>query len=253
MLIITGPNMAGKSTYMRQTALIVLMAQAGCFVPCESARIGVCDRIFTRIGASDNLAQGQSTFFVEMSELAYILRNAGKRSLIILDEIGRGTSTYDGLSIAWSVVEYLCSDKTRIRTLFATHYHEMTALEQELRGVINLNVDVSESDGNIVFLHKIIPGSASRSYGVHVARLAGVPEQLLANAENKLAQLEDEGRGSQVQKAFTRKEQVEMQQISFFAEGPNPVLEQLRKLDLMEVTPSKAIAILEDLKEMLDD
>ncbi|MBQ1471837.1 MAG: DNA mismatch repair protein MutS [Eubacterium sp.] len=252
MLIITGPNMAGKSTYMRQTALIVLMAQAGCFVPCESARIGVCDRIFTRIGASDNLAQGQSTFFVEMSELAYILRNAGPRSLVILDEIGRGTSTYDGLSIAWSTVEYLCNEKNRIRTLFATHYHEMTALEESLRGVVNLNVDVSESGGNIVFLHKIVPGSASRSYGVHVARLAGVPEQLLSNAENKLTQLENEGRGSRVEQAFARKEE-DVQQISFFAEGPNPVLEQLRKLDLMEVTPSKAIAILEDLKEMLDD
>ena len=163
MLIITGPNMAGKSTYMRQTALIVLMAQAGCFVPAEHAHIGVCDRIFTRIGASDNLAQGQSTFYVEMSEFAYILRNFAERSLIILDEIGRGTSTYDGLSIAWATVEYLCGDSGRARTLFATHYHELTALEDKTDGVENLNVEVSEENGNIVFLHKIVKGKASRS------------------------------------------------------------------------------------------
>lgn len=190
MMIITGPNMSGKSTYMRQTALIVLMAQVGCFVPADYAHIGVVDRIFTRIGASDNLAQGQSTFFVEMSELAYILRHATSRSLIILDEIGRGTSTYDGLSIAWAVVEYLCSDQCRIRTMFATHYHELTVLEKQIQGVKNYNIDVLEEEGKIVFLHKIVRGSASRSYGIHVARLAGVPEPLLDDAEEKLSQLE---------------------------------------------------------------
>ena len=190
MMIITGPNMSGKSTYMRQTALIVLMDQVGCFVPADYAHIGVVDRIFTRIGASDNLAQGQSTFFVEMSELAYILRHATSRSLIILDEIGRGTSTYDGLSIAWAVVEYLCSDQRRIRTMFATHYHELTVLEKQIQGVKNYNIDVLEEEGKIVFLHKIVRGSASRSYGIHVARLAGVPEPLLDDAEEKLSQLE---------------------------------------------------------------
>ena len=190
MMIITGPNMSGKSTYMRQTALIVLMAQVGCFVPADYAHIGVVDRIFTRIGASDNLAQGQSTFFVEMSELAYILRHATSRSLIILDEIGRGTSTYDGLSIAWAVVEYLCSDQRRIRTMFATHYHELTVLEKQIQGVKHYNIDVLEEEGKIVFLHKIVRGSASRSYGIHVARLAGVPEPLLDDAEEKLSQLE---------------------------------------------------------------
>ena len=148
---------------MRQTALIVLMAQTGCFVPAEAASIGVVDRIYTRIGASDNLALGQSTFFVEMSELAYILNTATDKSLIILDEIGRGTSTYDGLSIAWAVAEYLCNSKSQIRTLFATHYHELTALEGHMKGLKNLNVDVQEKDGNIVFLHKIVEGSASRS------------------------------------------------------------------------------------------
>ncbi len=190
MLLITGPNMAGKSTYMRQNALIVLMAQAGCFVPCEEAKIGVVDRIFTRIGASDNLAGGQSTFYVEMSELAYILNNATKKSLIILDEIGRGTSTYDGLSIAWAAIEYLCSKEKQIKTLFASHYHELTALEGSIKGFKNLNVDVAEENGQVVFLHKILDGSASRSYGIHVAKLAGVPNEVLENAENKLKQLE---------------------------------------------------------------
>ncbi|MGI6722127.1 MAG: DNA mismatch repair protein MutS [Anaerovoracaceae bacterium] len=190
LLLITGPNMSGKSTYMRQTALIVLMAQAGCFVPAESARIGTVDRIFTRIGASDNLTQGQSTFFVEMSELAYILNSATERSLVILDEIGRGTSTYDGLSIAWAVVEYLCSEEHQIRTMFASHYHELTTMK--VRGLQNLNVDVAEENGNVVFLHKIVEGSADRSYGIQVAKLAGVPRSVLERASEKLEQLEEE-------------------------------------------------------------
>ena len=267
MLIITGPNMAGKSTYMRQTALIVLMAQAGCFVPCDYARIGVCDRIFTRIGASDNLSQGQSTFFVEMSELAYILNCSGDRSLIILDEIGRGTSTYDGLSIAWAAVDYLCNEKKHVRTLFATHYHELTVLENQIEGVKNLNVDVSEENGNIVFLHKIIPGSASRSYGIHVAKLAGVPKELLTNAESKLLKLEngsadiqstiemtDEPEsGSKSKNAAASKASDDgSEQLSFFMPGPNPVADRLKELDLMEVTPSQAIRILEELKEMIN-
>ena len=255
MLIITGPNMSGKSTYMRQTALIVLMAQAGCFVPAESARIGVTDRMFTRIGASDNLAQGQSTFFVEMSELAYILRNAEKRSLIILDEIGRGTSTYDGLSIAWSTADYLCNEKRKIRTLFATHYHELTQLEDKVGGVRNLNVDVAEENGDIVFLHKIIPGSASRSYGIHVARLAGIPGSLLEEAEERLEALEEGSRErSSALPEKKKKKEAEPQplQLSFFREKTEPALEKLRNLDLMEITPSGAIRILEELKELVD-
>ena len=267
LLLITGPNMAGKSTYMRQTALIVLMAQAGCFVPCAQAHIGVCDRIFTRIGASDNLAQGQSTFFVEMSELSYILNNARARSLIILDEIGRGTSTYDGLSIAWAACEYLCNDHTHIRTLFATHYHELTVLEGQLPGVRNLNVDVTEVGGNIVFLHKIVEGSANRSYGIHVAKLAGIPKILLENAQEKLAELEGsatsaagiarvnrsadpsgtEGREDRAKTPACEEES----QLSMFSFAPNPVIEKLRALNLMEITPSKAFAILEELKASL--
>lgn len=190
MLLITGPNMAGKSTYMRQTAIIVLMAQSGCFVPCQRAKIGTVDRIFTRIGASDNLTGGQSTFYVEMSELAYILESATTRSLVILDEIGRGTSTYDGLSIAWAAVEYLCRSDRKIRTLFASHYHELTAMEKNTHGFRNLNVDVAEENGEVIFLHRIVEGSASRSYGIHVAKLAGVPSELLENAQNKLDELE---------------------------------------------------------------
>lgn len=250
MLLITGPNMSGKSTYMRQTAIIVLMAQAGCFVPCESAVIGIADRIFTRIGASDNLAHGQSTFFVEMSEMAYILNSATDRSLIILDEIGRGTSTYDGLSIAWATVEYLCREDFRARTLFATHYHELTALSEQIDGVANLNVDVAEENGNIVFLHKIVPGSASRSYGIHVAKLAGVPKELLKNAEERLFALE-KNQPESVPEAPHPAELREGEQLSLFSLAPDPVTEKLRNIDLMETTPSQAFKILEELKGIL--
>lgn len=248
--IITGPNMSGKSTYMRQTALIVLMAQAGCFVPCESAHIGIVDRIFTRIGASDNLAQGQSTFYVEMSELAYILNCSKERSLIILDEIGRGTSTYDGLSIAWAAVEYLCNEKTHIRTLFATHYHELTILEESIYGVKNLNVDVYEDEGNIVFLHKIVPGSASRSYGIHVAKIAGIPMKLLENADVKLKELEA---GSKDINISDGPHNVPSEQLSFFNPCSNPIVDKLKKLDLMDIKPSEAIKILEELKDEIND
>lgn len=250
LLLITGPNMAGKSTYMRQTAIIVLMAQAGCFVPAESAHIGLVDRIFTRIGASDNLSQGQSTFFVEMSELAYILNSATEKSLIILDEIGRGTSTYDGLSIAWAAAEHLCNNKRQVRTLFATHYHEMTSLEGHMPGLRNLNVDVAEENGNVVFLHKIIEGSASRSYGIHVAKLAGVPAALLERASEKLEELENgQSVTLDVKHAETGNQSpVEEEQISFFGFAPNPVVERLKAIDLMNLTPSEAFKILEELK-----
>jgi DNA mismatch repair protein MutS len=253
MLLITGPNMAGKSTYMRQTALIVLMAQSGCFVPCESASIGVVDRIFTRIGASDNLSQGQSTFYVEMSELAYILNSATDKSLIILDEIGRGTSTYDGLSIAWAVVELLCTQTKRIRTLFATHYHELTSLEGHVDGFKNLNVDVTEEGGNVVFLHKIVEGSASRSYGIHVASLAGVPKSVLDRAALKLSELEQLAETVDL-KQYDSTANVSEEQVSFFTivpAAPNPIEERLKNLDIMNLTPLEAFKILEELKEKL--
>jgi DNA mismatch repair protein MutS len=243
--------MAGKSTYMRQTALLVLMAQAGCFIPCERATIGAVDRIFTRIGASDNLAQGQSTFFVEMSELAYILNSSTEKSLIILDEIGRGTSTYDGLSIAWAAVEYLCKTKKQVRTLFATHYHEMTILQGQVEGVKNLNVDVTEANGNIVFLHKIVEGSASRSYGIHVAKLAGVPSPLLEAAEIKLKELETgPSKVAPIQDKPEKHISVEEErQVSFFSVLENPVVQRIKDLNLMELTPSGAFSLLEELKK----
>ncbi|MDD4199901.1 MAG: DNA mismatch repair protein MutS [Eubacteriales bacterium] len=257
LLIITGPNMSGKSTYMRQTALIVLMAQAGCYVPAAKANIGVCDRIFTRIGASDNLALGQSTFFVEMSELSYILNTATSKSLVILDEIGRGTSTYDGLSIAWAAAEYICKPERRIRTLFATHYHEMTVLENTLEGVNNLNVDVSEESGNIIFLHKIVPGSASRSYGIHVAKLAGAPYELLENAQIHLDALNRDNeknlntvsRSSYVD--ISPDEVQQEMQLSLFDGVPNAILQRLRDTDLMNTTPSEALKLLEELKSII--
>ncbi len=254
MLLITGPNMSGKSTYMRQLALIVLMAQAGCFVPADSARIGICDKIFTRIGASDNIAMGQSTFFVEMSELAYILNTATERSLVILDEIGRGTSTYDGLSIAWAVVDFLTGSR-KVRTLFATHYHELTGLSEVIEGVRNLNVDVSERDGTIVFLHRIVEGSASRSYGIHVAKLAGVPQTVLDDAEERLESLEKSGVSLNepaplpAPEAPKKKQRETREQLSIFSAGDSVLAEKIRNLDLMNITPSGAIAILEELQQ----
>jgi DNA mismatch repair protein MutS len=189
LAIITGPNMAGKSTYIRQVALIVLMAQIGSFVPAESAEIGLVDRIFTRVGANDDLARGQSTFMVEMNETSNIVNNATERSLVILDEIGRGTSTFDGLSIAWSVAEFL-HDKIKARTLFATHYHELTKLAEERSGVCNFNVAVREWNDQIIFLRKIVPGGADKSYGIQVARLAGLPKEILDRAKDILSHLE---------------------------------------------------------------
>jgi DNA mismatch repair protein MutS len=189
MAILTGPNMAGKSTYIRQVALLVLMAQIGSFVPAASAEVGLVDRIFTRVGANDDLARGQSTFMVEMNETANIINNATNHSLVILDEIGRGTSTFDGLSIAWSVAEFLY-DKIKARSLFATHYHELTKLAEERKGVCNLNVAVREWNEQIIFLRKIIPGGADKSYGIQVARLAGLPKQVLDRAKEILVHLE---------------------------------------------------------------
>ena len=250
MLLITGPNMAGKSTYMRQTALIVLMAHMGCFVPCDEAEIGLVDRIYTRIGASDNLSQGQSTFFVEMSELAYILNTCTSKSLVILDEIGRGTSTYDGLSIAWALVEHLCKDENRARTMFATHYHELTVLSDTLKGIKNLNVEVRQDNGKIVFMHKIVEGSASQSYGIHVADLAGVPKSLLLNAQDKLKMLEESAGERDISKV-EKSDDSDDKQISFFDIVPNPAIEMIKNLNLFDITPSKAIEILEELKKIV--
>ena len=187
LLLITGPNMAGKSTYMRQVALITIMAQIGSFVPCTSADISICDKIFTRIGASDDLAAGKSTFMVEMWEVSNILENATNKSLVLLDEVGRGTSTYDGLSIAWSVIEYICKNSNlRSKTLFATHYHELTKLEGMINGVKNYSVAVKKIENEIVFLRKIVPGGADESYGIEVAKLAGLPKDVINRANEIL-------------------------------------------------------------------
>jgi DNA mismatch repair protein MutS len=236
--IITGPNMSGKSTFLRQVALIVLMAQTGSFVPAKMARIGLVDRIFTRIGAQDEIHAGQSTFMVEMIEAANILNHATSRSLIILDEIGRGTSTYDGLSIAWSVVEYIHNHpRLRSRTLFATHYHELTKLSEMLPGVRNFNVAVTETGNQVVFLHKIVPGGADRSYGIHVAQLAGIPRPVISRASEILHQLEQSS-GSAV-----RIEASEVQQMALFPET-NPLLEELGKIDLNTLSPIEALNFL---------
>jgi len=220
LAIVTGPNMAGKSTYIRQVALIVLMAHIGGFVPAESAEIGVVDRIFTRVGASDDLARGQSTFMVEMNETSNIVNNATERSLVILDEIGRGTSTFDGLSIAWSVAEFL-HDKIKARTLFATHYHELTKLAEDRPGVCNFNVAVREWNEQIIFLRKIVPGGADKSYGIHVARLAGLPKEILDRAKDILAHLEDSSRATAEPKPRGKKSAKSMPQ------GQKPQLDLL--------------------------
>lgn len=233
--LITGPNMSGKSTYLRQVALIVLMAQMGSFVPARSARLGLCDRIFTRIGAQDEIYAGQSTFMVEMVETANVLHHATPRSLLILDEIGRGTSTYDGVAIAWAVVEYLHNHpRLRARTLFATHYHELTRLAETLPGVRNYNVAVSEEGGKVVFLHRIVPGGADKSYGIHVAELAGLPRPVINRAQEILAQFEADSR--QPHPA----ERVPVRQLPLFP-LTHPVLEELRGLDVSSLTPLEAL------------
>ena len=240
--IITGPNMSGKSTFLRQVALIVLMAQMGSFIPAESARIGLVDRIFTRIGAQDEIHAGQSTFMVEMIEAANILHNATSRSLLILDEIGRGTSTYDGVSIAWAMIEYIHSHPNlKAYTLFATHYHELTELAEMLPGVRNYNVAVSESDGNVIFLHKIIPGGADRSYGIHVAQLAGLPKPVIQRADEILQQLEKTSGSTLERKETTR------QQLTLFPEN-NALLEAFQNLDINSLTPIEALNLLYEWK-----
>ena len=246
VVIITGPNMAGKSTYMRQTALIVLMAQIGSFVPAKEADISVVDRIFTRVGASDDLASGQSTFMVEMTEVANILRNATKDSLIILDEIGRGTSTFDGLSIAWAVVEHIDNKKVLgAKTLFATHYHELTELEGKLDGVKNYCIAVKEDGEDIVFLRKIVRGGADRSYGIQVAKLAGVPEPVLARARQIADELENDSSQTESSISMQAIKPAEMEQLSIFDTtvntGTEDILFELRDIDLSHVTPMDAM------------
>ena len=251
MSIITGPNMAGKSTYMRQVALIVLMAQIGSFVPVTSARIGVVDKIFTRVGASDDLSMGQSTFMVEMMEVAEILREATKKSLVILDEIGRGTSTYDGLSIAWAVVEYI-ADKERCgaKTLFATHYHELTELENQIQGVKNYSIAVKEKGEDVIFLRKIVKGGTDESYGVHVAKLAGVPKDVTKRANEILRSLE---RKSILGKKNQEKEnkKIATGQLDMYNYKLAELAHEIDKINLNELTPIDALNILVKMKDKI--
>jgi DNA mismatch repair protein MutS len=252
LLIITGPNMAGKSTYIRQVALLVLMSQMGSFIPARRASVGVADRIFTRVGASDELTRGQSTFMVEMNETANILNNATEKSLIILDEIGRGTSTFDGISIAWAVAEYLHNNReVRARTLFATHYHELTELEMNLDGVKNYNVAVREWNDEILFLRKIVPGGTDKSYGIHVARLAGLPRKVIERAKDILNALEE---GCISEDKLPRPElgaegRAGSQQLNLFKMVDDPVVRELRALDPDNMTPLEALNKLKELKE----
>ena len=263
--IITGPNMAGKSTYMRQVALIVLMAQLGSFVPAQEADIGICDRIFTRVGASDDLASGQSTFMVEMTEVANILRNATKHSLLVLDEIGRGTSTFDGLSIAWAVIEHISNTKLLgAKTLFATHYHELTELEGTIAGVKNYCIAVKEQGDDIVFLRKIVRGGADKSYGIQVAKLAGVPDSVIARAKEIAEELSDNDITSRAKeiaqagatvtqhKAVPKPDEVDMQQLSFFdTVKDDDIVRELEGLELSTMTPIDALNTLYRLQTKL--
>jgi DNA mismatch repair protein MutS len=250
IIVLTGPNMGGKSTYLRQTALSVILAQMGSFVPAQKARLGIVDRVFTRIGASDNLARGRSTFMVEMTETAAILHTATARSLILLDEVGRGTATYDGLAIAWAAIEYLHA-RTRAKTLFATHYFELTELADQLSGVKNYHVSVKETGTGIVFLRKIEPGAADRSYGIEVAKLAGLPEEVVRRAREVLAQHENAEQQVSAQLAPGDSPAPRAAQLTIFTPLSQPVLEKLRELDLNNLTPLDALNLLAELKKQV--
>jgi DNA mismatch repair protein MutS len=261
VVILTGPNMAGKSTILRQVGLIVLMAQVGSFVPASSATIGLCDRVFTRVGASDNLVRGQSTFMVEMAETSAILHTATRRSLVLLDEIGRGTSTYDGVSIAWAVSEHL-HERTGCKTVFATHYHELVQLADELVAVRNYNVGVREVGDQILFLHRLQPGGADRSYGIEVGRLAGLPSPVIERARQVLALLEGEGatlvpalasalagRDGQRGTGARAPKKSDIDQLALFAAPPHAVVEALRAVDVNTLTPLAALQLVAELAE----
>ena len=251
-MILTGPNMSGKSTYIRQTALLVLMSQMGSFIPAKQAQIGIVDRIFTRVGASDELTRGQSTFMVEMTETANIINNATAKSLVILDEVGRGTSTYDGLSLAWAITEHIATN-LKCRTLFATHYHELTELAELFTNIRNYNVAVREWAGEVVFLHKILAGGTDKSYGIHVAKLAGVPKSILERSEEILEELEStfvkEATGEHLAKHKTK----EPDKDSLFVQKHKSVLDKLASTDIDNLTPIEAINLLNKIKKEIEE
>lgn len=250
LMLITGPNMAGKSTYMRQVALIAIMAQIGSFVPASSARIGIVDRLFTRVGASDDLASGTSTFMLEMNEVAYILKNATKRSLIIYDEIGRGTSTFDGMSIARAVAEYTAGKKLGARTLFATHYHELTALADEIPGVVNYSIAAKKKGDELIFLRRIVKGAADDSYGIEVAKLAGVPGEVIRRARVILGTLEKKSEAADRLFADDGQEEPD-ENVSFEDIGTEELRRRISELDMDMITPRDALELLYDLKKLV--
>jgi DNA mismatch repair protein MutS len=252
VVILTGPNMAGKSTYMRQVALIVIMAQIGSFVPAKYASIGIVDRVFTRVGAFDDIISGQSTFMVEMVELANILNCSTRKSLIILDEIGRGTSTFDGLSIAWAIVMFI-HDKIGAKTLFATHYHHLTELSRILKRIKNFHIAVKEEKDDIIFLRKVVPGSTDKSYGIQVAKLAGIPFKVVRSAKNILKRIEQENI-TLTQHEKPNKRKIRYTQVMLFDTDSmvaNPVLEEIRNLDLNNLTPTDALIKLQEFQRKL--
>jgi DNA mismatch repair protein MutS len=254
IIILTGPNMSGKSAILRQTALSVIMAQIGCFVPCEKAEIGIVDRIYTRVGASDNISLGESTFMVEMLETASILNNLSDRSLILLDEIGRGTSTYDGVSLAWSIAEYLQSHPALPKTLFATHYHELNELESKLQGVRNFHIESKEQSNRIVFLRKLKPGGSEHSFGIHVAQMAGIPNQVLLRASEILANLENDRAAISGRQTMRKSNAAPVYQLNMFqAEDPKikEIAELLKKTDINAISPIDALLKLQEIKQKL--
>jgi DNA mismatch repair protein MutS len=255
ILIITGPNMAGKSALLRQTALITLMAQIGSFVPADSAHVGIVDKIFTRVGASDNISVGESTFMVEMSEAANIMNNLSSHSLVLFDELGRGTSTYDGISIAWAIVEYIHENtKAKARTLFATHYHELNEMEKSFSRIRNYNVTVKEVDNKVIFLRKLVRGGCEHSFGIHVARMSGMPKSIVKRADDILHQLEKDNQGISSKPMKEVSDSREGMQLSFF-QLEDPVLCQIRDeilgLDINGLTPIEALNKLNDIKKIV--
>jgi len=251
-IMITGPNMSGKSALLRQTALIVLLAQMGSFVPAETAKIGVVDKIFTRVGASDNISMGESTFMVEMNETASILNNLSERSLVLLDEIGRGTSTYDGISIAWAISEYLHEHPARAKTMFATHYHELNEMTNTFGRIKNFNVAIKELKDNVLFLRKLIPGGSEHSFGIHVAKMAGMPQQVIQKANKILKKLENKHVSGEVtDKLISDSDEM---QLSFF-NLDDPLLEEIKDeithLDIDTLTPVEALMKLNEIKRLL--
>jgi DNA mismatch repair protein MutS len=256
IIMITGPNMSGKSAILRQTALIVLLAQIGCFVPADQVRMGVVDKIFTRVGASDNISMGESTFMVEMNETASILNNISDRSLVLLDEIGRGTSTYDGISIAWAIAEFLHENPCRPKTLFATHYHELNDMSERLPRIQNYNVTVKELKDTVLFLRKLVKGGSAHSFGIHVAKMAGMPQIVIQKAQKILKKLEKEHSGEALHGGVVKNSLAQDQelQLSFF-NLDDPLLEEIKQeivtLDINTLTPVEALMKLNEIKRML--